>query len=160
MGNSVKKKSHFSWFPLFLHQRMYFFLVCRILKDLAQKNCHIWWQKRIRFNICKVYGERLIFWIILVYKSLGLKTKNPFVRFFPLCMVYSSEGDICCLNISFLKHEGFHAFFIFHNVPLSPSSSNKYQKELDLVKMVERKGGTAIQICLPIANKNVHRYTI
>lgn len=52
------------------------------------------------------------------------------------------QCDICCLN--FLKHKGFCALFILHSVPLS--LPNSVPKELDLVKIVERKGGTVVQM--------------
>lgn len=74
-------------------------------------------------------------------------------------MYGTHQYDMCCLNLSFLKHEGFCAFFYLSQCPAF-SKFKTVPKELDLLKMEERKGGTAVQIWLPVANKNVYLYII
>lgn len=67
--------------------------------------------------------------------------------------------DICCQNHSFLKHEGFCGVFLFftmsHLVFQVQTSTERARPSQN-----GRKGGTAVQISLPVANKNVHLYTI
>lgn len=65
------------------------------------------------------------------------------------------QYDICCLNLCFLNNMGILCLFYFSyclNLEEWPVS-----KELDLIKMIERKGGTEVQTLFD--NVNAHLQT-